>query len=80
MCLAWRYPAVCAWKIWGTLRIQLDMKPSTEIYSSLRRGVEQWLARRARFREVSEVNTKLKGDIAEQAAILHAMKHGWRVL
>jgi hypothetical protein len=56
------------------------MKLSTGIYSYLRRGVEQWLARRARFREVSEVNTKLKGDIAEQAAILHAMKHGWGVL
>ncbi len=26
------------------------------------------------------MSTKLKGDIAEQAAILHAMKHGWGVL
>jgi hypothetical protein len=26
------------------------------------------------------MDTKLKGDIAEQAAILHAMKHGWGVL
>ncbi len=26
------------------------------------------------------MNTKLKGDIAEQAAILHAMKRGWGVL
>jgi hypothetical protein len=26
------------------------------------------------------MSTKLKGDIAEQAAILHAMKLGWRVL
>ena len=25
------------------------------------------------------MNTKLKGDIAEQAAILHAMKRGWGV-
>ena len=46
----------------------------------MRRGVEQWLARRAQFREVGEVNTKLKGDIAEQAAILHAMKRSWGVL
>ena len=26
------------------------------------------------------MNTKLKGDIAEQATILHALKHGWGVL
>jgi hypothetical protein len=26
------------------------------------------------------VDTKLKGDIAEQAAILHALKQGWGVL
>jgi hypothetical protein len=26
------------------------------------------------------MSTKLKGNIAEQAAILHAMKLGWRVL
>ena len=26
------------------------------------------------------MSTKLKGDIAEQAAILHALKHGWGVL
>jgi PD-(D/E)XK endonuclease len=26
------------------------------------------------------MDTKLKGDIAEQAAILHAMKHGFGVL
>jgi hypothetical protein len=26
------------------------------------------------------MNTKLRGDIAEQAAILHAMKRGWEVL
>ena len=27
-----------------------------------------------------EMNTKLKGDLAEQAAILQALKHGWEVL
>ena len=26
------------------------------------------------------MNTKLKGDLAEQAAAFHAMKHGWGVL
>jgi len=26
------------------------------------------------------MDTKLKGDIAEQAAIIHALKHGWGVL
>jgi hypothetical protein len=26
------------------------------------------------------MDTKLRGDIAEQAAILHALKHGWGVL
>ena len=26
------------------------------------------------------MNTKLKGDLAEQAAILQALKHGWEVL
>jgi hypothetical protein len=26
------------------------------------------------------MDTNLKGDIAEQAAILHALKHGWGVL
>lgn len=26
------------------------------------------------------MDTKLKGDIAEQAAVLHALKHGWGVL
>lgn len=32
-----------------------------------------------RFLEI-EVDTKLKGDIAEQAAVLHALKRGWGVL
>ncbi len=27
-----------------------------------------------------DVDTKLKGDIAEQAAVLHALKRGWGVL
>src|SRR5258708_7488908 len=49
------------------------------IQSFVRRGVEQWLARRAQSRGV-KLDTKLKGDIAEQAAILYAMKHGWGVL
>jgi hypothetical protein len=26
------------------------------------------------------VDTKLKGDIAEQAAVLHALRRGWGVL
>jgi streptomycin 6-kinase len=26
------------------------------------------------------MDTKLKGDIAEQAVVLHALKRGWRVL
>jgi hypothetical protein len=26
------------------------------------------------------MDTKLKGDLAEQAAAFHAMKHGWGVL
>ncbi len=26
------------------------------------------------------MNTKLRGDVAEQAAIFHALKHGWGVL
>ena len=28
----------------------------------------------------TNMSTKLRGDIAEQAAILHALKHGWGVL
>jgi hypothetical protein len=58
----------------------IDIYPLDAIYSYLRRGVEQWLARRAQFRGVSEIDTKLRGDIAEQAAILHALKRGWGVL
>ena len=31
-------------------------------------------------RRLNNMNTKLRGDLAEQAAILHAMKRGWGVL
>ena len=31
-------------------------------------------------RKINKVSTKLIGDIAEQAAILHALKRGWGVL
>jgi len=30
--------------------------------------------------EIIQMNTKLKGDIAEQAAVFHAVKRGWGVL
>jgi hypothetical protein len=30
--------------------------------------------------KISEMNTKLRGDIAEQAAVLEALKRGWNVL
>src|SRR5579863_10024790 len=32
------------------------------------------------IREVEEMDTKLKGDIAEQAVVLYALKRGWGVL
>lgn len=31
-------------------------------------------------RRINNMNTKLRGDIAEQAATLHALKRGWGVL
>lgn len=29
---------------------------------------------------ILQMDTKLRGDIAEQAAVLHALKRGWEVL
>jgi len=43
------------------------------------RGVEQPGSSLGSIRRIS-VSTKLRGDIAEQAAILHALKHGWGIL
>ncbi len=37
-------------------------------------------ARWAQSAELTIVDTKIKGDVAEQAAVLHALKHGWGVL
>lgn len=48
----------------------------------LHRGIEQLVARRAQViaRLANNMDTKLKGDIAEQAVILHALQQGWGVL
>jgi len=47
----------------------------------LYRGVEQLVARRAQeTAELKFMDTKLKGDLAEQAVILAALRHGWEVL
>jgi hypothetical protein len=43
-------------------------------------GWSSQVARWARFRKIDKMDTKLKGDIAEQAAILQALKRGWGVL
>lgn len=45
-------------------------------------GWSSLAARKARLAEliIKKVNTKLKGDIAEQAAILQALRRGWEVL
>src|SRR3990172_324112 len=43
------------------------------------RGVEQSGSSLGSIRRVS-MSTKLKGDVTEQAAILHALKRGWGVL
>ncbi len=37
-------------------------------------------ARWAQSAELTTVDTKIKGDVAEQAAVLHALKRGWGVL
>lgn len=45
------------------------------------RGVEQLVARRAQYCKIKRLmNTKQKGDIAEQAVVLYALKQGWEVL
>ena len=43
--------------------------------------MEQLVARRAQeTAELKFMDTKLKGDLAEQAVILAALRHGWEVL
>jgi hypothetical protein len=43
--------------------------------------MEQLVARRAQTAELSDyMDTKMKGDIAEQAVVLYALKQGWGVL
>lgn len=42
-------------------------------------GWSSQVARWARNRRILILNTKLKGDIAEQSAILHALRRGWGV-
>jgi hypothetical protein len=39
-----------------------------------------WFCRFGLFVCYATMDTKLKGDIAEQAAVLHALKHGWGML
>lgn len=48
-------------------------------YLLLTRGGAE-VARRAQYRAKQFMDTKLKGDIAEQAAILQALKRNWGVL
>lgn len=58
------------------------MKIALTFAVPLYRGIEQLVARRAQViaRLANNMDTKLKGDIAEQAVILHALQQGWGVL